>query len=203
MTGVKNYADHELLQVIREGRHLDPVLQFMYAQYYDLLKIHISQNGGNEADAEDIFQEVLVSFIEIVKAGKFRGDSSIKTFLFSLNRNIWLNELKKRGRAQVRELKYEKARDTEEADTATLIAGRESRKQVMDLVERLGEGCRKILVAFYYEDKNMKEILETTDFENEQVVRNKKYKCLKQLEQILNADPNLAKTLKTALQYGI
>ncbi len=203
MTGLKNYADHELLQVIREGRNLDPVLQFMYAQYYDLLKIHIIQNGGNEADAEDIFQEVLVSFIEIVKAGKFRGDSSIKTFLFSLNRNIWLNELKKRGRAQVRELKYEKARDTEEADTATLIAGRESRKQVMELVERLGEGCRKILVAFYYEDKNMKEILETTDFENEQVVRNKKYKCLKQLEQILNADPNLAKTLKTALLYGI
>jgi len=203
MTGLKNYADHELLQVIREGRNLDPVLQFMYAQYYDLLKIHIIQNGGNEADAEDIFQEVLVSFIEIIKAGKFRGDSSIKTFLFSLNRNIWLNELKKRGRAQVRELKYEKARDTEEADTATLIAGRESRKQVMELVERLGEGCRKILVAFYYEDKNMKEILETTDFENEQVVRNKKYKCLKQLEQILNADPNLAKTLKTALQYGI
>ena len=203
MTGLKNYADHELLQVIREGRNLDPVLQFMYAQYYDLLKIHIIQNGGNEADAEDIFQEVLVSFIEIVKAGKFRGDSSIKSFLFSLNRNIWLNELKKRGRAQVRELKYEKAQDTEEADTATLIAGRESRKQVMELVERLGEGCRKILVAFYYEDKNMKEILETTDFENEQVVRNKKYKCLKQLEQILNADPNLAKTLKTALQYGI
>lgn len=203
MTGTKIYSDSELLQLIQTGQRLDPALQYLYGQCYDPLRIYIETNGGSAADAEDVFQEVLVSFIEIVKAGKFRGDSSIKTFLYSLNRNIWLNELKKRGRAQVREMKYEKARDTEDADAETLIAGRESRKQIMEMVERLGESCQKILLAFYFENLSMKEILATTEFENEQVVRNKKYKCLKSLEQLLTADPQLAKTLKTALQYGI
>ena len=40
----------------------------------------------------------------------------------------------------------------------------------------------------------MKEILQNLDYENEQVVRNKKYKCLKQLEQMMSGQPVLAKT---------
>lgn len=45
----------------------------------------------------------------------------------------------------------------------------------------------------------MKEILETMHYENEQVVRNKKYKCLKQLEEMVNANPALKQTLKNLL----
>jgi DNA-directed RNA polymerase specialized sigma subunit len=69
-------------------------------------------------------------------------------------------------------------------------------------MDKLGEGCKKILLAFYYENLSMKEILNTMNYENDQVLRNKKHKCLKQLEQLLTADPALAKTLKAALQYG-
>ena len=38
-------------------------------------------------------------------------------------------------------------------------------------------------------------------YENEQVVRNKKYKCIKKLEELLYEDPNLANNLKTILSY--
>jgi hypothetical protein len=41
--------------------------------------------------------------------------------------------------------------------------------------------------------------LQTLNYENEQVVRNKKYKCLKQLEQMMMAEPDLVKNLKSAL----
>lgn len=201
MEVVKNYTDEELLAAIKSGRDVNPVLRFLYRQYFEGLRIYVEQNNGSHQDAEDIFQEVLVSFFELVKLDKFRGDSSIKTFLFSLNRNIWLNELKRKGRAQARELKYEKGKDDQAPDTSVVIAGRESRRQVMEIVGRLGEGCKKILLAFYYENLSMKEILAQTDYESEQVVRNKKYKCLKQLEQMLVANPNMANTLKTAVNY--
>jgi hypothetical protein len=45
----------------------------------------------------------------------------------------------------------------------------------------------------------MRDILKTLNYENEQVVRNKKYKCLKQLEQMLTGQPALAKSLKSLL----
>ncbi len=201
MEVVKNYTDSELLEALRSGRGMNPVLKFLYRQNFEVLKVYIVQNSGSEQDAEDIFQEVLVSFIELVRLEKFRGDSSVKTFLYALTRNTWLNELKRKGRADVREMKFEKAKDTIDEDAAQKIAGRESRKQVMDVVEKLGEQCKKILLAYYYEDRSMKEIVDIAGYDSEQVVRNKKYKCLKQLEQMLTADPNMAKTLKKALNY--
>ena len=53
---------------------------------------------------------------------------------------------------------------------------------------------------FYYENLPMKEILEKTEYETEQVVRNKKYKCLKQLEQMLNENPLLKETIHDKLK---
>jgi RNA polymerase sigma factor (sigma-70 family) len=199
MDVIKKFSDAELVSHLRSGTDMNDPLRFMYREYFEGLAWFVINNSGSRQDAEDIFQEVMVSFIEVVQAGKFRGESTVRTFLFSLNRFAWLNELKRRGRAGQRELKYERAQDREEADVSMAIADREARTAVMKLVEALGDTCRRILVLFYYQDRSMKEILAELDYENEQVVRNKKYKCLKKLEEMVTANPALAKNLKNIL----
>jgi len=47
-------------------------------------------------------------------------------------------------------------------------------------------------MLFYYENLSMKEILNYLPYENEQVVRNKKYKCLQQLTEIMKNHPSIA-----------
>jgi RNA polymerase sigma factor (sigma-70 family) len=192
-------SDSEILDAIRQGSGLDTAIRAVYRDHFESMTWIVKNNSGSQQDAEDIFQEVLVNFIELVQKNKFRGDSSIKTFLFSMTKHAWLNELKKRGRSEVRELKYEKARDQKETDVSHLMAEREEKKQVMQVVEQLGDTCKKILVMFYYENLSMKEILSSLEYENEQVVRNKKYKCLKQLEQMITSNPSLTQTLKNIL----
>jgi RNA polymerase sigma factor (sigma-70 family) len=199
MEVIRNLADGELLEAIRLGKGLDAAIKLVYRDHFESMAWLVKNNNGSQQDAEDIFQEVVVSFIELVQKGKFRGESSVKTFLFSMTKNTWLNELKKRGRAGVRELKYEKAKDQQEMDVSHFIAEQEAKKQVMDVVGQLGDTCKKILVMFYYENLSMKEILVNLEYENEQVVRNKKYKCLKQLEQMITSDPSLTQTLKNIL----
>ena len=201
MEFTKNYADPELIGIIKSDATPDKAIEYLYRADFESLCVHIQQNQGSRQDAEDIFQEVIVAFIELVQKDKFRGESSIKTFLFSINKNMWLNELKRRSRSAVREEGFERAKELVDGDTGDLIAGREARQQVIDMMDKLGELCKKILLAFYYDNRSMKEIVQTMNYENEQVLRNKKYKCLKSLEQILTADPALAKTLKSALQY--
>jgi RNA polymerase sigma factor (sigma-70 family) len=201
MEVVKKYTDTELLAAIKSPTSIDGAIKFMYREYYELLKIYTCQNSGTDEDAQDIFQEVLVAFINLAQKDKFRGESSIKTFLYSLNRNIWLNELKKRGRAERRDTIFEKEKDTEIMDVSYFMAQAEMQKQILTVVEELGETCKKILLAFYYENLSMKDILTTLDYESEQAVRNKKCKCLKQLEQLLTTNPHLAQTLKNALNH--
>jgi RNA polymerase sigma factor (sigma-70 family) len=199
MEVIRNFPDEEIVANLRSGQRMDEMIKSLYRSHFEGLCGYITHNSGSRQDAEDVFQEVVVNFIDLVQKGKFRGESSIKTFLFSMNRHTWLNELKRRGRALAREEKYEKGQDKLEPDTSQLIAGREEKAVIAALVASLGETCRKILLLFYYENLSMKEILETTDYENEQVVRNKKYKCLKQLEQKLNEKPHLKQTLKNLM----
>lgn len=199
MEVIRNFPDAEIVANLRSGKRMEETVKSIYRSHFEGLSRFITQNSGSRQDAEDIFQEVLVSFIELVKKDKFRGESSIKTFLFSMNRHTWLNELKRKGRAMAREERYEKGQEKVEMDTGHLLADREEKATIAALVAALGETCRTILLLFYYENLSMKEILEATDYENEQVVRNKKYKCLKQLEQMLNEKPHLKKSLKNLL----
>ena len=195
----KGFTDLSLIQALKSDTNRDEAIRHLYRSQFNLTAAYIRQNSGTDEDAEDIFQELILIFIEVLKKDKFRGESSISTFLYALTRNIWLNELKKRGRSKLRDEIFEKGRDQTEIDVSHLIVNREEKTQLMKLVDSLGETCKKILLAFYFENLAVKEILKTLKYENEQVVRNKKYKCLKQLEQMLAADPGLTKNLKSLL----
>ena len=199
MAVIWSFSDAELLANLQSGKNINESIRMLYKAHFEQLSWFVINNSGNRQDAEDIFQEVVVAFIDAIQKNKFRGESSIKTFLYSMNKHTWLNELKKRGRAMQRELKYEKDQEREEADVTQFIVHREARTQVIEIVDQLGEACKKILLMYYYENLSMKEILEKTDYETEQVIRNKKYKCLKQLEQMLNENPSLKESFKKAL----
>jgi RNA polymerase sigma factor (sigma-70 family) len=199
MEVIRNFPDSELVRNIRDGQRMDETIKAIYRSHFESLSWYVVNNSGSRQDAEDIFQEVLVNFIDLVQKDKFRGESTVKTFLFSLNRYTWLNELKKRGRALAREEKYERGQEQVELDSSHWIADREGKAAILNLVAELGDTCQKILLLFYYENMSMKEILDATDYENEQVVRNKKYKCLKQLEKMILEKPHLKETLKTLL----
>jgi RNA polymerase sigma factor (sigma-70 family) len=197
----KGFTDSGLIQVLRSDANPDEAIRHLYRTQYNLTAAYIKKNSGTEEDAEDIFQEVVMVFIEILKKDKFRGESSVSTFLYALTRNIWLNELKKRGKSKLRDEIFEKGKDAIDMDVSHFIVNREVKAELMQLVDKLGETCKKILLAFYFENSTMKEILTRLDYENEQVVRNKKYKCLKQLEQMMTGQPEFAKHLKSALFY--
>jgi RNA polymerase sigma factor (sigma-70 family) len=195
----ESISDAEIIENLSRNRDVDVSLKFLYRSHYEFLGTYVVNNNGSWDDAQDIFQEVMVAFINLVQAGKFRGESSIKTFLYSLNRNIWLNELKKRGRAQVREMKYEKASGKMDEGTNTALEAREANAALMKLMDELGETCKKILLLYYYESQSMKEILASLNYENEQVVRNKKYKCLKRLEEMVTENKSIYSQLKNLL----
>ena len=93
----KIYPDSELISGLSSKEGLDEAVRVMYRSYYEMSRIYILNNKGQEEDAEDIFQEVVVTFIDLVQKNKFRGESSVRTFLYSLTRHAWLNELKKKG----------------------------------------------------------------------------------------------------------
>lgn len=192
-------SDAQITGNLERQEEMDRTIHYLYRMHYDTLSRYVMHNSGSEQDAEDIFQEVMVAFISLVQAAKFRGDSSIKTFLYALNKNMWLNELKRRGRASKREAAYEIANEKESDAINKLVEDREAHRFMLQTVEELGENCKKILLLYYYEQQSMREIVASMHYENEQVVRNQKYKCLKKLEVKMTQQPALLNRLKSLL----
>jgi RNA polymerase sigma factor (sigma-70 family) len=200
MKVAEKYDDIELIAAINNKKDLDKAILYIYQQYSDTVSSFITYNGGSTQDAEDIFQETVVAFIDIVQKGKYRMEASIKTFLVSIAKNIWYNEIKKKERSGFREKLYENNRATNELDVSHFISDREVKQELRSLLDKLGESCRKILILFYYENLSMKEIVDHLHYDNEQVVRNKKYKCLQQLTGLIKDNPLLAKQIKELIR---
>ena len=82
------YTDAELVAAIKEEQHLNEAILYIYQQYSASTSSFIIHYGGSEQDAEDVFQETVISFIDLVKKGKYRMEASIKTFLVSVAKHI-------------------------------------------------------------------------------------------------------------------
>ena len=169
---------------------LNAIIHQLYKQYSGMVIAFIISNQGSQQDGEDVFQEALIAFINLVKSGKFRGEASLQTTFVAISRNIWLNEQKKRKSLDTRGKLFENARQ-QEADPASQLLQREVSEQFLNLMSRLGESCKSLLTMVYYENLSNKDILERTHYESEQVIRNKKYKCMKELTDLIKDNPIL------------
>jgi RNA polymerase sigma factor (sigma-70 family) len=196
----QTFSDEEVIRKLQANDSgSDEAIRFLYRTHFEKLSRHIIVNKGSNEDAQDLFQETIISFIHLVRQGKFRKESSIGTFLFVVNKHLWMNEQKKRGRSHAREMRYEANRPANAVDLGAVLEHRETTHKLMGLVQRLGENCKKILLLFYYENCSMKEIISQLHYQNEQVARNAKYKCLKKMEQLVKTDPSLFQQLKNLL----
>ena len=188
MTDKHFLPDEAILDGILSA-NLNDVIFYIYRQYADYIVFNVASMGGGLQDGEDIFQETVVTFIDLVQRRKFRGDSSIKTFLTSIAKHIWLNELKRRKSVNHRESRFSTERDQEQLFDS--YEDQEIKAQFLTLLSQLGDSCRQVLTLFYYENLTFAEIMEKMGYESEQVVRNKKYKCLRELTALVRDNPFL------------
>jgi RNA polymerase sigma factor (sigma-70 family) len=154
----------------------------------------IMDNSGSEAEGKDIFQEGLLVLYKQIRQGKFRGESQLRTYLFSICKYLWFQKLKKENRRA--ELLENHEWDPQEIDPYREMQDQENKKMVLALFDELGPACKKTLLASLYENKPMEEIAQEMGFKGKQIARNKKYKCLKRLQAMLEKQPGLRATLR-------
>jgi len=172
----------------------DKALGFIYRYNKEKVCSFVLSNSGSEDEAKDVFQEAVIAFYENVRDGKFKGESAISTYLYSITRFKWLNQIKKNTIRKGHQEGVEQDQFTE-SPLATLIEG-ERKAGVLEVLEQLGASCKKLLIENIYHGASMKEIANNSSYSSEQIVRNKKYKCLQKLKELIRAIPALIKVLK-------
>lgn len=151
----------------------------LYTKHYAMVRYLVVNNSGREDDARDVFQEAMVVLYEQARDGKLPENSSLKTWIYAICRNKWLRHLEKNKRQA-------KFTDFEEVDLAIETSPDENdmHRILRDSLGRLGVGCRKLLLLFYYFKKSMEEIAGELNYTNADNAKAQKYKCIQKLKTI-------------------
>jgi RNA polymerase sigma factor (sigma-70 family) len=196
MEAVLNIDEAQIIQKL-EGPDIDEAVKQLYKLYFFDVADHITYRGGNKEDAADIFQESVIVLIDKIRNMEFRRESSLKTFLRGIAKNLWTAEQRGRDRRKQREEEYTATEEwIEDPDTWRIPVN-----EIMEVIEKVGDTCKNILIGFYYENKNMKTLLHEFDFKNEQVLRNRKAICMKRLREMIQSNKALMQSLLKQSHY--
>ncbi len=156
--------------------------KYLYQEYFSMIQYFVTKNSGTKEDAEDVFQDCLVVLYEKSVSGDFALNCTIKTFIYSISRNLWLKEIRdNRKRINVKD--YEQF--IEVNNHAVEFAEKDNRmKHVRSAIDKLGDKCRKILESFYFSNKKMNVIASEMGYTNADNAKNQKYKCMQQLKKL-------------------
>jgi RNA polymerase sigma factor (sigma-70 family) len=175
-----NYTDKEVIEGIRNDDK--GVLEFLYKENFHAVAYFIYNNNGSEQDAKDICQEAVILLYEKIRGGALELNCSVKTYLYSVCRRLWLKRLYYKSKYTGKIDEFENVFSAEEQSDAE-----EKEKDFAKMEESmngLGEPCRTILEDYYVNKLSMTDICEKFGYTNADNAKNQKYKCLMRLKKI-------------------
>src|SRR6185436_11226786 len=85
-------SDNSLLsQLIKED---NAAFERLHKDCFPIVAKYVKQNSGSRQDAEDIFQEAIIVLLNNIRHPGFQLTASLKTYLFSISKNLWLKKLR-------------------------------------------------------------------------------------------------------------
>lgn len=161
-------------------------IETIYRENYGIIQSFILKNHGYSQDARDIFQEAMIVLFEKASSGTFELNCQIKTYLYSVCRRLWLKKLQHLQRYAAPNDVSEEIIPVEEE-----LEIHEKRNEDFNLMEqaleKIGEPCRSLLQAYYFQKRNMQDIAEDFGYTNADNAKTQKYKCLIRLKKIFFA----------------
>lgn len=179
--------DQHIIQAIEAGND-SPVFEILYQRTFGKVRGLIFKSGGSQEEAEDIFQDAVLSFYRQVKLGRYEHRTEIDGFIYAVSRNLWINRVKIKNRSSALDDNYEAASDE---NLEQSLFDKERQQKLQDALNKLGDRCRELLINTTYKGHSMKEIVEIMGFKNENAAKTRHYKCKQRLGEIVRKSPSL------------
>lgn len=190
------HSDEHLMEAIKQGGAArEAALREIYqdTNLQRMVTAYVRNHRGDAAEGQDMFHEGIIVLDRNIREGKFRGESPLKGYLYSICRFLWMNQMRKLSHAKpVAEIPIENEADF---DTPEIQMVTQERKDLLNhLLGELGERCQRILELWKL-SYSMEEIAETLGFSSADMARKAKYRCHLSLLEIIQQNPNITPLL--------
>lgn len=164
------------------------VIQSIYKKFVPKVKNYIRTNSGDDDQAQDVIQEVLITIYNQAKTNGLQLTCPFDAYFFLLCKRRWLNELKKSSNKEVT-LMDETVSIDEPVQEMTFQTEVFDEKQSLfdEMFQKLGEKCQEVLKLSFV-TKTMEEVAEKLNV-TYGYVRKKKSLCTGQLTELIQQSP--------------
>ncbi len=172
---MKRFSDEEILEGLKKRDNR--TLQYIYSNYYDIVRQLINNNNGSDDDAEDVFQEALIIIFKRLKdEGHIELTSAFGTYIYSVARLIWLKKLRELRKMDVTELNKE-MEEYIEFEEPPPVQDKDLRMAVYQRnLLLIPDDCQQIL-RLTAQNVKSKAIADKLGFRSESYVRKRRHFC--------------------------
>jgi len=191
------WNDAKIIEAIENGGYSR---QKAIAQIYRMnqvkerVRYFVLGNKGNAQDAEDLFHEGIIVLDRNIRNSKFRGESSLHVYLFSICRFLWMNQLRKSTKITYTDNPYPKDRAVH-INPEDVMINKEKSNMLIKAMNDLGKKCQKVLQLWQL-SYSMQEIAREMKLSSEMMARKTKYQCLKKLINAIENNPQIQNLVK-------
>jgi len=150
----------------------------------------ITNNSGTQEDAKDLFQECLIVLFKNLRKEDFELTCTVKTYLYSVARNLWLKRLNKKGSLQL---------DLDEPEQEFILIQEDEMEEkreieqkhqlIANILRDFKDDCKQLLTSFYFKKLSLKEIAEIMGY-TYSFARVKKSRCMEALKKAVQEKSN-------------
>jgi len=181
------YTNEWLVKGLMEGR--ESSIRYLYNEYFPMVRSIVSSQNGNLEDAEDIFQDGLIIIFNRLKNKNFTLKSSLKTYLFSVCKNLWRRRLERKYRMLYGDESYVQSSECSYSSETDEEENAEKFRLYNKHFSELPEFCR-VLLTHYIQKTPMDDIARKMNYKDIEYVKARKYYCKNLLRKKIMNDPD-------------
>ena len=164
--------------------------ELLSAQVLPMLTAWIVQNNGTKEDAEELFQDSIVTLLHQINIGKYAYQNKLKWYLFTVQKNSWKKKLRKILKNRVTSRAYLEYIGNSDVEEANQIDDR--RLIFRKNFSTLSAKCQELL-NMRFKEISYEDIAYLLNYLNADVARAAKYRCIQRLIKRILEDPDSPK----------
>ena len=169
-------------------------LNYLYKYLFPRVKKIVMFNGADYDNANEVFQEAIILIYRKAKCGELKEVVNIENYIIGVCKLIWLNYYWKEAKKKPKqEIVFEEIADLPDGIINEYQQSRR-KKLFFDHFNRLGEDCKKILMAFF-NGSSFAQIASEMNLISEEYARRRKYLCKENLVKSIKNDPQYEKLI--------
>jgi RNA polymerase sigma-70 factor (ECF subfamily) len=154
----QSYSDKEIIKGLLTNDRI--IFHWIYNNYCNKVIAIVVKNSGAAEEGKDVFQDTFLQVIDKIKKGNYKDENKFRAYFMGFANNVWRNRRKKKHRQITDSLdeKEYKLTDTSSEAISEMIRKEEELNKLHDVMMKIDEICRKILMLFYLKKEKLKDI---------------------------------------------